>query len=632
MTVIGTLPYMAPEQLRGDPADPRTDIYAAGVVLYVMATGQLPFQERLPTALSDAILHHLPPPPGRLRPDLDARLEEIILKCLEKDPDLRYQSARDVLADFRRFQTASISIAASQPLTRGRSASAVAKGVARRVPPLWAGIGIPIAIVAAALLVLLWIRNPLGWRGSALGRPDPGAIESLAVLPFADLSGDIEQSYFVDGMTEAVITDLSKIRAIKVISRTSVMRYKGSTRSLPEIARELSVDAIVEGSVLRDGDRVRISAQLIDSRTDAHLWAETYQRDLRDVLSLQSEVAQAIAGGIRVNLTSDESARLAGTRRVDSRAYDAYLKGRYLWNQRTKEGLSRSLEYFRQAIAMDPGYAVAHAGLASAYAMGPSYSILPATEAYPQAQAAARKALELDDTLAEAHATLGWTKLEYEYDWAGAEAEFKRAIELEPGNVTAHQWYTALLVCTGRFAEARAENELALGLDPFSPPGNLWKAFLHFYSREFDKAVTELENLHEMHPQYGPPSQWIPIALALAGRRDEAAASCDRYVAESPRKETTGYCLAYPYAVAGRKEEARAILIENREHTTHYTQLFVLAALGENDEAIAELERAYAEREWQVPMLSVDPRLDTLRSDQRFRDVMSRMRYPGSPR
>src|SRR6267378_2697223 len=442
-TVIGTLPYMAPEQLQGEKVDARTDIYALGMVLYEMATGQLAFGDELPTKLIDAILHRPPPAPGRLNPPLSPKLEDIILKCLEKNPENRYQSSKEVVVDLRRLVMP----------------STVAQAVA---PPQGRRYGVMTGVISVVLLAGMLVGLNVGdWRNRLLKRASPGRIESLAVLPLENLSGDPQQDYFADGMTEAMIAGLAKIRALRVISRTSVMRYKGARVPLPEIARALDVDAIVEGSVLRAADRVRITALLVDTATDRHLWAETYERDVGDILALQSEVAKAIAGEIQITITPQEVARLARPSPIDPEAYHSYLKGRYHWEKRSEEGLKRALHFFQEAIERDPTYAPAYAGIADYYITLGNYNVVDSHEAYPKGKAAALRALEIDPGSAEAYTSLASIKGSYEWDRAGAERDFRRAIALNPNYANAHHWFADHLVSLGRFDEGMAEIAVA---------------------------------------------------------------------------------------------------------------------------------------------------------------------------
>ncbi|MFQ5927272.1 MAG: adenylate/guanylate cyclase domain-containing protein, partial [Terriglobia bacterium] len=356
---------------------------------------------------------------------------------------------------------------------------------------------------AVALIAIVLLAG-VGWWLFRGGTPivAPGQITSLAVLPLENFMGDPEQEYFVDGMTEALITELSKIGALKVISRTSAMHYKDSDKPLPEIARELGVDAVVEGSVLRAGEEVRITAQLIHGTTDTHLWAKSYERDLRNILALQSEVAQAIADEIKLKLTPQEQARLARAQPVNPAAYEAYLRGRYYWNKRTEEGFRKGLEYFQQAAEIDPEYALAYAGLADSYNTLGSYAALPPNVAYGQGKVAAIQALELDDTLAEGHNALAWWKMDYEWDWSSAEREFRRAIELNPSYATAHHQYSHLLTAMNRTEEMLAESQRALELDPLDLIINVHLGARYYYARQYDQAIEQLQKVVEMDPNF----------------------------------------------------------------------------------------------------------------------------------
>jgi eukaryotic-like serine/threonine-protein kinase len=427
--VAGTLPYMPPEQLRGEAVDHRSDIWAAGVVLYEMATGRRPFGSELPTALAIDIQTKSPTPPSRLRPGLSPALEHIILKCLEKDPDLRYQSARDLCADFRRLA------AAASATEHGTLLPATYKAAERwRGFPVWKLV--PVLIVLASAVVGLVFKAKWG-KGTSVGSSSP-VITSLAVLPLADLSGHHEQDYVVEGLHEALITELSKIRALRVISRTSTIRYKGYDRSLPQVARELGVDAVVEGSVLRSGNRLRVSTQLVQVNPERHLWADKFDRELTDILYLTSDVAQAVAREIRVTLSAADQAQLAGARHVNANAYELYAVGRHHWNQRTLDGYKRAIDSFLKALEQDPGYPPVYAALADSYMLLGEQGGLPQDEARSRAAAAIRKALELDGTLAEAHASLGQWKFYYDWNWLEAEQSFKRAIELNPSYAAVH--------------------------------------------------------------------------------------------------------------------------------------------------------------------------------------------------
>ncbi len=507
--VAGTLPYMTPEQLRGEAADARSDIWAAGAVLYELATGRRPFDAKISTALAGDIQHKPPPPPRQLKPDLSPKVEDVILKCLEKDPQIRYQSARELAVDLRRTAASVSAVATAAPPTqKGRKA----------VLTLALGLGLALALALVAAVL-----NPAGWRDRWLDRGGTEEIRSIAVLPLKNLSGDPEQEYFADGMTEAVITELSKIRALKVISLTSAMQYKEARKPLPQIARELNVEGVVQGSVLREGDQVRVSVQLIHGPTDRHLWAGNFDRELRRILLLQSEVAQAVTREIKVAVTPAEESRLAQNRAVNPSAYHAYLKGRYHWNKRTRPGVRKGLEYFQQALDIDPSYALAYAGVADSYAVeNGAYLGLSAKEARPRAKAAAVKALELDPNLAEARTTLADCLLYYEWDWAAAEQEFKLAVELNPNYATTRQWYAELLFSLGRYDAAIEQVRRAEQLDPLSASIATSVAVNYYMARRYPEAIQQLQQVTKMDPNFPPAYGWLATVYGVYGMHKES--------------------------------------------------------------------------------------------------------------
>ncbi|MEJ2722591.1 MAG: protein kinase, partial [bacterium] len=420
-TAVGTVAYMSPEQARGDEIDRRTDIWSAGVVLYEMVTGRLPFEGDHEQALLYSILNAAPRPLTGQNTNLPGVLDHVVERALEKDRDSRYHDVREFVADiglvkatlsgdFRGF---------------GDSSAGRPRAGAWIVPVI-------VFFVIIGYVLVTRIILPGGVR------EEDKRIGSLAVLPLEDLSGDSGQEYFADGMTEALISDIARIRLLRVISRTSVMRYRHTEKTIPEIAEELNVDAIVTGSVLRWGDRVRITAQLIEASSDKHLWNESYELDFKDVLSVQRDVARAIAGAIEIELTPQEAGALSASGPVNTEAHEAYLKGRYHWNRRTKEDLEKSVGYFEQAIAADPDYAPAYAGLAEAYVVLGDWGFLAAKDAYPKAETIARRALEIDKNLAKAYTVLGAVAYEHDWDWREAEHLFQTATALNPNYETAH--------------------------------------------------------------------------------------------------------------------------------------------------------------------------------------------------
>lgn len=479
-------------------------------------------------------------------------------------------------------------------------------------------------LAVSVLLVLLVASGLYLYNGS--GQP----IRSLAVLPFANLSADPEQDYFADGMTEALIADLARLKSLQVISRTSVMPYKRAKKPLPEIARELHVDAVVEGSVLRSGDRVRITAQLIHAKTDRHLWGERYERDLRNILALQSEVAQAIARQIQITLTPQEQVHLARAQPIHPAAYEAYLKGRFYWNKRNADGFKKGVEYFQQTIQLEPTYALAYVGLADCYNMLNNYDVLPPRDSAPKAKAAATKALELDNTLAEGHASLAFTLMHYDWDWPGAEREFQQAIELNPNYAAAHHWYGLYLTAMERFDEAMTEMKRAQELDPLSLIINANVGWVFYFRRQYDQAIEQCRKTLEMDPNFTSAHVKLAWAYEQKGLYADAIAEFQKVLSLSPDDPALRTLIAHTHAVAGRSTEAMRIITElkkqsKRRYVSPYLIVLVYAGLGENDQAFDWLEKSYDNRCGWLAWLRVDPKLDSLRPDPRFHDLLRRL-------
>jgi serine/threonine protein kinase/tetratricopeptide (TPR) repeat protein len=620
----GTLPYMPPEQLRGERVDGRADIYTVGAVLYEMATCRRVFREELASLLIDAILHQPVVPPRALNPRVSPGLETIILKCLDREANRRYQTAKELLVDLRRLQV--------EP---SGTALPTAPHPDAKVRQKWIAYSATAALTLVAVLIAF---NVADWRNRLLGRALTPQIRSLAVLPLENLSGDPAQEYFADGMTDALITDLGEIGALRVISRTSVMQYKGGRKPLRDIAKSLGVDAAVEGSILRSGGHIQITARLIQAKTDTRIWSQTYERDIPDALKLQSEVAQAIADEIRIKLTPEEKARIKATHKVNPEAFDSYLKGRHFWEERTEEGLKKSLKYFRQALDEDPAYARAYAGLADSYATLGNNRFLPPNEAFPEAKAAALKSLEIDPDLAEPHASLAFSLWNYDLDWDAVEKEYKRAIELNPGYPTAYHWYSGYLSGMGRHAEAIAAIKKARELDPLSPRINANVGLIFYFAHEYDQAIEELQKALQMDPNSAAAYFYLGMVLSQKGEHQQAISALEKsrqLLNSSPESVLE---LAFANAVAGKPKEAREMLgqLMGQANPGYIPALWVAriyAALSEKDKAFQWLQKAYEERSPQLPFLKVDPRLDTLRADPRFQDLLRRMKlqsYAGS--
>jgi serine/threonine protein kinase/TolB-like protein/Tfp pilus assembly protein PilF len=601
-TLMGTAPYMSPEQIRGESSDVRSDIFSLGAVLYEMATGHPAFSAETTAQIREAVLTREPLSLRKLNPRVPGAVERVITKALKKRPPERYQHATELRADLIRVQ-----------------------GEIRR---RWRRQVVLVGLPLLALLAVLGWR--LGWFRPGL---HVGQIQSLAVLPMANLSADPSQDYFADGMTEQLTTDLGQISALRVISRTSAMHYKGTDKKLPEIARELDVDAVIEGSVERVGNQVRITAQLIEAPTDRHLWANSYERDLRDVLRLQDDVAQAIAEQVKVKLTPQEQIHLTSARPVNPDAQDAYLRGRSYWNRRTIEAVGKSCEYFQVAVDKDPNYAVAYAGLADCYNILGYYHSRPSVETLRLGKAAAQKALQVDGGLAEAHASLAFAMQYYDFDWSGAEKEYKRAIELNPNYATAHHWFSLCLSEVGRFNEALIKIRRAQELDPLSPIISNTIAAVYYRSRQYDQGIEQLHRLLDVDPNF-------VVAHSLLGQHYRQKRMYDAAITEfqtarklDPSDLSVPLEIAAAHALAGRRGEAQRILQEVKDMSMKkYVSPFdvgaLYACLGEKDLAFEWMQRALHDRDRTMTALGFDPRLDTLRSDPRFADLLRRIGFP----
>ncbi len=495
--------------------------------------------------------------------------------------------------------------------------------------PSWSGaaaVVAAVALVAGLIVTGTWPRL----RGQLASTP----IRSLAVLPFENLTGDAEQDYFVDGMTDAVITDLAQVRALRVISRTSVTQYKLAKKALPRIAEELGVDAVVEGTVSRSGDRVRVTAQLIQAATDRHLWAQSYDRELRDVLSLQREVAAAIAQAIQVKLQPEEKRRMTQAQAsIDPGAYEAYLKGRFYWSKRTAETSRKAVGYFEQAIERDPAYAPAYSGLSDTYRAFDVQGLAPPRECMPKAEAAARKALALDDTLAEAHASLAGVLYRYDWDWEGAEREFRLSLELEPNYAEGHRAYAVYLMTVRRHEEALAEAQRARELSPLSLPINTELGLALVRLGRYDEAIEQSQKTLEIDPKFGRAYQTLAFAYEGKGDWPRAMEALERRGGGQGRPNAW---LGYAYGVTGRRREALEMLarLETLSHE-HYVSpqgsAIIHLGLGNRDQAMACLEKAYDERAFEVLGFS-GPLFDRLSGDPQFQDLLRRMRLPTADR
>jgi TolB-like protein/DNA-binding winged helix-turn-helix (wHTH) protein/Flp pilus assembly protein TadD len=506
--------------------------------------------------------------------------------------------------------------------TRERPDPAVKPTTPKPVPP-------SLTLKISAFIVLLVMASLATWKLYSWKRPST-IIRSLAVLPLESLSSDASQDYFADGMTDELISDLGQISALRVISRTSVMGYKHARKPLPQIARELNVDAVVEGTVLRSGDRVRITAQLIEGSTDKHLWSQSYEGELRETLALQSKVARAIADQIRINLNPREQAALKNARVVNPQAYESYLKGRYFWNKRTADGLKVALAYFNQAIEQDPKYAQSYSGLADTYALlgDWQYAVMTPKEAFPKAKAAASKALEFDSTLGEAHNSLAFCLDAFEWDFDSAGKEFQRAIELNPGYATAHHWYAWHLGLLGRYDEAIAEMRKAENLDPLSLIINADLAELLLIAHLYDDSIQQSRKTIEMDPNFALAHNQLGLAYLEKRMHDEAIAELQKAVRLSGDSPTCVANLASAYVVSGKGDEAAKLLSDLKTRSkpsySYSPEIAVIyAALGDKNQAMNWIEIGYEERF--NPSVLLRPGFDPLRSDPRFQELVRRI-------
>jgi serine/threonine-protein kinase len=638
-TPIGTPAYMSPEQSMGEDVDARSDIYSLACLLFEMLTGRPPFQGS--TAQATLVLHAVQEiPSARARvPELPQYLDEALQRAMAKSPDDRYETVTEFVQALGLVSTAAVPAAGivtcdncGMEALPGRTVCAHCgtqligrpragvQGLSRR----WIAAAVTTFGVVLSVLGMWWV----------LGSPAFGAqqIESLAILPLADLSGDSAQHHFVDGMHDALIAEIAQIGALKVISRTSVMRYRGSEESVPEIAQTLGVDAVLEGSVVRAGDSVRITAQLIAADPERHLWAGTYDRELRDVFAVYTEVARAIAREVVAELTPQQEARLAVSRAVDPEVLDAYLQGRYHASRGSVDGFRRAITLFETAVEHDSLFAPAHSALALSTHLLGFYGGLPEHIAEPRAKAAAERALALDGGLAEARAVLAGIQAMHEWDWSAAEREYEQAIALDPSSAIARAWYAYHLTSMGRHEAAIAEARRSLELDPLNPAARVVLADQLLYDRQYSRAIEELQQALALEPDLDRAWEVMEDAHALAGDYDAAVAVRRRRLTAAGSAPTAAEGLARSYASDGSAGYWRWRLrwLERQSELGYVSPSRVAqayAALGDADAAMEWLERAYQARD-AMELLQVSPYFDALRHDLRFQALLERMAFP----
>jgi len=610
--MIGTPDYISPEQVEGGEADHRADIYSLGVILYEMVTGRVPFKGD--TALSVALKHKskLAQEPKQLNPDVSDELNKLIFICMEKDREMRYQTAAELLADIQNIEEGIPLGKRKIPTQKKRLAKKKSK-IKWKSVFLYGGVPLLLVLTIAGAIYLYTTRA--------------ATIDSIAVLPFENLTGDAEQEYFAYGITDELIGRLARVGALRVISFWSMMRYKGSEKSLSEIASELNVDAVVTGTVQQVGESLSIRVCLIDALPEEqNLWEETYDRIMTDVLMMHSEIARTIAKEIRIVVTSQEEALLTSARQVDPEIYETYLKGNFHMNQGTPEGYQQALSYFHQAIEKDPSDPLAYAGLAAAYNQI-AHSAMATPDALPRAKAAATRAVRLDDTLAEALAVFGFFTGYYDWDWETAEQTFLRTLEINPSLAIAHYWYSWQLILFDRMEEALVEHKLAQELDPLTPLHTAWLGGLYWIWERYEEALEEVQKALELSPESWNGLLVLGYLYADMGMYEEAIEVSQKAAALYPELR---HLLGRTYAVAGRREEALKILAElEKEEVDPYGALGLAdlyTALGKKDEAFRWLN--YEHPHCWVPWFRVLPQFKSLRDDPRFKDLLRKMNLP----
>jgi serine/threonine protein kinase/tetratricopeptide (TPR) repeat protein len=572
--MIGTPEYMSPEQATGKDVDQRSDIYSLGVILYEMVTGHIPFEGDSPLDIADKHKNKPPPHPRTIHSQIPEDLNRVILKCLEKDKSQRFQTAKEVL------------VALSE--TGEIKTEAIHK------------------------------RK---WKNS------------IAVLPFMDLSPQKDQEYFCDGISEELIMALTQIKGLRVVARTSAFSFKGKDIDIREIGKKLNVERLLEGSIRKAGNRLRITAQLINVEDGYHVWSEQYDRDLDDVFAIQGEISLAIVEKLKAKLLGEEKERLLKRYTEDLEAYSLYLKGRYSWNKRTGEGMKRAIAYFQQAIEKDPDYAMAYTGLADSYILLPYYYSFPPKEAYPKAKQAAKQALKKDQTLAEAHTSLGMVKACYDWDWSGAEKEFEKAIELNKNYSLAHFWYAWSYVWRARLDVAIERINNALDLDPLSLPINADLGVIYHYKRQYDRAIEQYNKTLEIEPEFIYTHLYLGWGYLLKSKYKEALAEFlgERKLSKEWNAHVETW-IGITYAQMGKRDKAREVLDEliKRSKQTYISPYLIglfCFVMGENDHGFEWLDKAYEERDYWMCWLKIEPLFDSVRTDARFKTLLKKIGF-----
>jgi len=575
-TIVGTPEYMSPEQVEGKELDHRSDLYSLGVILYEMVTGRMPFMGDTPVIIGHKHVHDIPENPKEFNPHIPEGLDQLILKCLDKDKEKRPETARALLSELNEIV----------------------------------------------------LTKPLYGKAS-----DKEEKKSIAVLPFTDLSPQLDQEYFCDGLAEELINTLTKVERLQVASRTASFQFKGKGYDILDLGKKLKVQNVLEGSVRKAGNRLRITAQLVNIASGYHLWSEKYDRDLEDIFSIQDEISLAIVDNLKIKLFGEEKAKLVKHFTDDLEAYNLYLRGRYFWNKRTGEGIKKAIEYFKQSIERDSSYAMAYTGLADAYLLLPYYSSFPPKAAYPKAKESTKKALEIDDTIAEAHTSLGFIKSLYDWDWEGSEQEYKRAISINPHYALAYFWHGWNLLWRARFDEATEKMKHALDLEPLSLVINCDFGLCYYFTRRYDQAIEQFRRTLEIDASFSYARLFLGWAYIQKAQYSDALAEFQN------EKEYSGgwdpvvveTWIGIASAKMGNELKAQKILDELQEtsrltYVSCYHIGLLHYILGQTDQAFEWLEKAYNERDFWLCWLKIEPLFDYLRSDPRYGAIVKKMK------
>ena len=615
-STLGTVAYMSPEQVRARELDCRTDLFSFGAVLHEMATGAVPFRGESTGVIFESILNRTPTPAVRLNPDLPPKLEEIINKCLEKDRNLRYQHASEIRTDLQRLKRdiESNRITGIQVLPEKMP----------RHRKLWLVLGVCVAAIGLAAIGTWFLRSSRSPQ-----------IDSIAVLPFTNVSGDTATDYLSDGITESLIASLTHVPELKVKSRNSVFRYKGKDVDMQKAGNELGVSALVSGRLTPHGDNVEVSAELTDVRDNTEIWGQHYIGKSTELIALPQQIAGDIAEKLRSRLSSPEKQQVIKVGTQNPQAYELYLKGRYYWNKTTSTDIATAISFFNEAIARDPGYALAYSGLADAYSLLASIGASP-SESYPKSNAAARRALELDSSLARPHAVLGSNEMEYEWDFAGGEAEYKKALELDPGDATTHKDYAFdISMIGGREREALAEINRAHQLDPLSPVIGTALARVHNYSRQYDEAIVAAKKVAAENPLFAMPH--LELAYGYRGQHlyPQVVEEWKVYgqLSGDPQISDFASAMEQGFRSGGWKGAlTKGVEARQAQRKTGYSSSYALATmyadLGDKDQAFKWLNIAYQERDFSLIGLKTDFLLDPLRSDPQFAELVRKVGLP----